>query len=326
MDKTKTTAVMCLALAAIFIASQSATAEPYPSKPVRILVAFNPGSATDTVTRMLAAKMSETWRQPVLVENRPGGSGAVAGTALLNAPPDGHTIMAYSDGYAINAALNASALPYDSLRDMSRVSMVAMFPSVLVVAPSLGPTTVQELVALAKANPGKLSFGSAGIGGGLHLSGEIFKLGAGIDAVHVPYKGPLEALADTLSGRIDYMFSPLGQTLPHIRSGKVRALAVSSQHRSQQLPEVPTLAEGAFSGLDYQLWAGWFAPAKAPQQIIEQISREVARIMRLPQMREQLASQSLLYRENTPEEFDRFVRAEVARLSSLAARTGIRLQ
>ena len=186
MDKTKTTAVMCLALAAIFIASQSATAEPYPSKPVRILVAFNPGSATDTVTRMLAAKMSETWRQPVLVENRPGGSGAVAGTALLNAPPDGHTIMAYSDGYAINAALNASALPYDSLRDMSRVSMVAMFPSVLVVAPSLGPTTVQELVALAKANPGKLSFGSAGIGGGLHLSGEIFKLGAGIDAVHVP--------------------------------------------------------------------------------------------------------------------------------------------
>jgi tripartite-type tricarboxylate transporter receptor subunit TctC len=306
--------------------SSASQAETYPSKPVRILVALSAGSGTDVVSRMLAAKLSESWRQPVVVENRPGASGSVAATALLNAAPDGHTLMAYSDGHAVNAALNASSLPYDTLRDFARVSMVARFPSVLVVAPSLGVTSVQELIALARSSPGKLSFGSAGIGGGLHLSGEMFKLGAGIDALHVPYKGPLEALGDAMSGRIDYMFSPLGQTLPHIRSGKVRALAVALQERSSLLPEVPTLGEAGLPGFAYELWAGWFAPASTPRPVLEQISSEVARTMSLPGIREQLLNQSMIYRENTPEEFDRFVRAEVERLRDLGQRAGIRLQ
>jgi tripartite-type tricarboxylate transporter receptor subunit TctC len=307
-------------------APPSTFAQAYPSKTIHVLVAGSPGSGTDLVTRILAAKMSENWRQPFVVENRPGGSGAVAGTALVKAPPDGHTLMAFSDAHAVNAALNAPALPYDSLRDIARVAMVASFPSVLVVPPSLSVSSVPELIALGRAKPGKLSFGSAGVGGGLHLSGEMFKLGAGIDAVHVPYKGPLEALGDMMSGRIDYMFSTLGPTLPHIRSGRVRALAVSSQQRSPQLPEVPTLAEAALPGFEYQLWAGWFAPANTPRAILEQISREVARIMNLPEVREQMANQNMMYRDNTPDEFDRFVHAEVERLRGLAHRAGIKLQ
>jgi tripartite-type tricarboxylate transporter receptor subunit TctC len=324
-ERLKTLLAACLGIASA-IAISNSLADSYPSKPVRILVALSAGSGTDIVVRTVAAKMSENWRQPVVVENRPGAAGAVASSVLVKAEPDGHTLMAYSDGHAVNAALNAANLPYDTLRDIARVSMLANFSTVLVVAPSLGVTSAKELIALAKARPGQLSFGSAGIGGGLHLSGEMFKVAAGIDAVHIPYKGPQEALGDTMSGRVQYMFSPLGPTLPLIRSGRLLPLAVGSAQRSPILSEVPTLAEAALPGFEYDLWSGLFAPARTPRAILEQISQEVARVMNLPDVKEQLMKLGLVYRPNTPDEFDRLVRADVEKLSNVGKLAGIKLQ
>jgi tripartite-type tricarboxylate transporter receptor subunit TctC len=304
----------------------SSLAQTYPSKPVRIFVALTAGSGTDTLTRVVATKLSETWRQPVVVENRPGGAGAVAGAALVNSDPDGHTLMAYSDGHAVNAALNAGNLPYDTLRDIARVSMLATFPTVLVVPPSLGVTSAKDLIALAKAKPGELTFGSAGIGGGLHFSGEMFKLAADIKAVHIPYKGPAEALGEIMAGRIQYMFAPLGPTLPLIKSGKVVPLAMGSAERSSLMPDLPTLGETLLPGFAYELWAGLFAPARTPRPLIEQINREVGRVLALPEIKEQLSKQAFAHRPNTANEFDGFVRTEVDKLRNLIKTANIRIE
>jgi tripartite-type tricarboxylate transporter receptor subunit TctC len=304
----------------------AAHAQPYPTKPVHILVALGPGSGTDTLTRLLAGKLTEVWGQPVVVENRAGGAGAVAGAALVKAEPDGHTLMTYSDGHAVNAALNASTLPYDTLRDITRVSMLATFPTVLVVAPSLGVNSAKELIDLAKAKPGQLSFGSAGIGGGLHFSGELFKLAANIDAVHIPYKGPAEALGEVVAGRIQYMFAPLGPTLPLIKSRKVIPLAMGSAQRSPLMPELPTLGEDVLPGFAYELWSGLFAPAKTPRPVVEKINHAVERVMALPEMKEQLAKQAFSRRPNSPDEFDRFVRSEVDKLRNVIKVANIHVQ
>ena len=314
-----------LAIAAA-AASAMSTAQDYPIRPIRIITPLSVGSQTDLLGRMISQKMSENWRQPVIVENRPGGAGAIAGSILVKAAPDGYTLMIYSDGHAVNAALNAASLPFDTLRDISRVSLVASMPSILVVAPSLGVKSAGELIALAKAKSGQLSFGSAGIGGGLHFSGELFKLAAGINAVHVPFKGTPEALTETMTGRIHFMFSSPGPAIPLIKSGRLLALAVGSAQRSAVLPDVPTVAESALPGFEYDLWQGLFAPAKTPQSVINQINKEVARIMGLTDIKEQLVSQSLVYRPNTPEEFDRFVRKEVEKLSNVVRVAGIKVE
>jgi len=204
--------------------------------------------------------------------------------------------------------------------------LVATLPSILVTSPALGVRSVKDLIALAKAKPGQLSFGSAGIGGGLHFSGEMFKVAAGIDATHIPYKGTPEALAETLTGRIHYMFSPPGPALAFIRNGRLIALAVGSAQRSPLLPDVPTVSEAALPGFEYELWQGLFAPAATPRSIVDQISKEVARIISLPDIREQFMNQSLVHRTNTPDEFDRFVRAEIDKLSNVVKIAGMKMQ
>jgi tripartite-type tricarboxylate transporter receptor subunit TctC len=314
------------ALAAASLVASSASAQTYPAAPVRIVVALAPGSQIDILARMLAPRLSESWRQPVVVENRAGGAGVVAGSILVNSPADGHTLMMYTDGHAVNAALNAAILPYDTLRDIARVSLLASMPSVLVVPASLGVSSAQDLIALAKAKPGQLSFGSAGIGGGAHFSGELFKQAAGIEAVHIPYKGTVEALADTTSGRVQYMFTPPGPALQLIRSGRLIALAVASPQRSPLFPGVPTMEEAAPPGFQYEFWQGLFAPGRTPRAIVEQINREVHRIMMLPDIQGQLQSQGLVYRPRTAEEFDRFVRAEVDALRNIIRVAGIKPQ
>jgi tripartite-type tricarboxylate transporter receptor subunit TctC len=314
---------IAIALSVLPISSLS---QGYPSKPIRILVPLSAGSQTDMLARMIAPKMSEYWRQTVVVDNRPGGAGAIAGGMLVKSAADGHTLMLYSDGHAINAALNAASLPFDTIRDIARVSLVASFPSILVTSPDRSVRSVKELIALAKAKPGQLSFGSAGIGGGLHFSGEMFKVAAGIDATHIPYKGTPEALAETITGRIHYMFSSRGPALAFIRNGRLIALAVGSAQRSPLLPDVPTMSEAALPGFEYELWQGLFAPAATPRAIVDQISKEVARIMNLSDIREQLINQSLVHRANTPDEFDRFVRAEIDKLSNVVKVAGIKVQ
>jgi len=301
-------------------------AQAYPTKPIRILLPLSVGSQNDILARMIAQKMNENWRQPVIVDNRPGGVGAIAGGILVKAAPDGHTLMIHSDGHAVSAALYAAKLPYDTLRDIARVSQVASFPTVLVTAPSLGVRSVKHLIALARAKPGQLSFGSAGFGGGLHLSGEMFKVTTTINVVHIPYKGPAEALAETMTGRIQYMFSAPGPALPLIKEGRLLALAVGSAQRSPLLPDVPTVAEAALPGFAYDLWSGLFAPANTPRPIIDQINKDVTRIMNLPDIREQLLRQGLVHRPNTPEEFDRFVRAEVEKLKKVIQIAGIKAE
>lgn len=311
--------------AAAALSPSTGAAQAYPNKPIRILVPLSVGSQTDILARIVAQKMNENWRQPAIVDNRPGGAGGIAGAILVKAASDGHTLMAHSDGHAVSAALYAAKLPYDTLRDITRVSLLATLTNVLVVAPSLGPKSVEQLIALAKAKPGQLSFGSAGIGGGLHFSGELFKIAAGIDAVHVPFKGAPETIAETTAGRIHFTFAPFGPALPFMKSGRLLPLAVASAQRSPVLPDVPTVAEAGVPGFAYDLWSGLFAPANTPRPIIEQINTEVARIMNLPDIREQLAAQGLTYRPNTPEEFDRFVRAQVDRLNHVIKVAAIRV-
>jgi tripartite-type tricarboxylate transporter receptor subunit TctC len=329
MPRTRLTLITICGLTAVTAATLlplNVYGQVYPTKPIRIIVPLSAGSQTDIIARIIATKMSESWRQPVVVDNRPGGAGAIGGGLLVKSPPDGHTLMIYSDGHAVNAAVNAANLPFDTLRDIARVSLVASFPSILVVAPALGVKSVKELIAAAKAKPGQFSFGSAGIGGGLHFSGEMFKTAAGIEATHIPYKGPAEALAETVAGRIHYMFSSPGPSLPLIRSGRLVALAVGSAQRSPLLPDVPTVAEAAVPGFEYELWQGLFAPAGTPRGVVEQLNKEVARIMSLPDVKEQYAAQNLSYRPNTPDEFDRFVRAEVDKLSKVVRIAGIKIQ
>lgn len=310
------------ALAALCLISM-ADATAYPNRPVRILTPLSIGSQVDITGRMLAQKLSEAWGQTVVIDNRPGGAGGIAGGMLVNSAPDGHTLMIYSDGHAVNAALNAASLPFDTLRDIARVSLVASMPSILVVSPSLGVRSVKELIALARSKPGHLSFGSAGIGGGLHFSGELFKVAAGIEAVHIPFKGTPESVAETMAGRIHYMFSSPGPALPFIKSGKLVALAVGSAQRSPILPEAPTVAEAGLPGFEYELWQGLFTPARTSPAIIARINRDVEAAMTRPDIRDKLLAQGLVYRPNTPQEFDRFVHAEVKKLSHVVRVAGI---
>ena len=305
--------------------SSTSSAQAYPSKPIRILVPLAVGSQNDILARMLAQKMTEHWRQPVVVDNRPGGAGAIAGNILVKANPDGYTLMIHSDGHAVSAALYASTLPYDTLRDIARVSQVASFPTILVTAPSLGIKSVKQLIALAKSKPGQLTFGSAGIGGGLHLSGEMFKVAAHINVIHVPYKGAAEPIAETMAGRIQFMFAPPGVALPLIQQGRLLALAVGSAHRSSLLPDLPTVAEAGVPGFGYDLWSGLFAPAGTPKSIVSQLNHEVDRIMNLPDVKMRLASQGIVHRKNQPEEFDRFVRAEIEKLNKVIVIAGIKV-
>jgi tripartite-type tricarboxylate transporter receptor subunit TctC len=291
---------------------------------VRIVVALSPGSQTDILARMIGRGLTDKWQQPVIIDNRPGGAGAIAGGVLVKSAPDGYTLMMYSDGHAVNAALNPEILPFDTLRDIARVSRVASSPSILVVAPALGPKSVQELVALGRSKPTPLTFGSAGIGGGLHFSSELFRVAAGFPAVHVPYKGTPEALADTMTGRVDFMFASPGPTLPLLKSGRILALAVSTSRRSPVLPDVPTVAESGFPGFEYELWQGLFAPAQTPRSIIEQLNRDVQRVAEQPEAKNLYANQSLIYRAGTPDEFDRFVHSEVAKLKNVVRVAGIK--
>jgi tripartite-type tricarboxylate transporter receptor subunit TctC len=299
-------------------------ASAYPSKPVRILVPLSVGSQTDIVARMLAQRMQENWGQPFIVDNRPGAAGGIAGALLVKSNADGHTLMTYSDGHAINAALNPAALPFDTLRDIARVAQVATFPSILVVAPSLGARSMKDLIALARSKPGTFSFGSAGIGGGVHFSGEMFKIAAGLDAVHVPFKGMPEALAETMTARIQFTFTSPGPAISLIRDRRLLALAVASPQRSPAFPDVPTAGEAGLPGFEYELWQGLFAPAATPHSLVDKLNKEVTRIMNLADVRGTLLKQAVVHRPNTPQEFDRFVRSEVGKLREVIRVAGIK--
>jgi tripartite-type tricarboxylate transporter receptor subunit TctC len=296
----------------LLIASATAAAQPFPNRPVKFVVPFAPGGGTDLVARILGQKMSDGLGQPVVIENR-GGAGGQIGTAYVaKAPPDGYTIGIGSTPLAIGHSLHKN-LPYDILTDFATVSLTVMQPLLLAVHPSVPAQNVRELIALAKAQPGKLNYSSGGAGTGTHLAAELLKSMAGIDVVHVPYTGQAAALNAVLGNQITMLFDQPGTALGHIKGGKLRALAVTSRARSPQLPDTPTMGEAGVPGYVVDSWFGVFAPAATPKAIVERLGVEAAKATKSPDVHDKLVAAGFAVVGGTPAEFDAFLKAEVAK-------------
>jgi tripartite-type tricarboxylate transporter receptor subunit TctC len=315
------------AIAALVIAAAlpgTVAAQKYPSKPIRMLVPFSAGSQTDILARWMGDKILESWGQQVVVDNRPSAGGTIASEYVLAANPDGHTLMMVSTGHAGNATLY-SKLSYDTVSDFSGISRVASVPNLLIVAPALGPKTVKDLIAYAKARPGQINFSSAGIGSGTQINGEMFKLAAGIEATHVPYKGAPESLNETATGRVHFTFSPIVVAMGQAKAGRVTVLAVSTAKRSPLFPDVPTVAEAGIPGFEYDQWYGLLAAAKTPRPIVNQVNKEVVRILNLPDIKDRMLTQGASPSPTTPEEFDAFIRSEVKRFAKILIAAGAKI-
>ena len=312
-------------LLAIEQAAGQAAVQPYPSKPVHVIVPFTAGSATDILARTFGQKLSELWGQPVVVENRAGAGGTIGAAVVAKSPADGYTLLVHSAAHAYNPSIYTN-LPFDTAKDFVEVVPLAGQPNVLVVAPSAGIKSVAELIALAKQKPGQLNFGSAGTGSGTHINAEKFKLAAGIDVLHIPYKGTPEALTDTMAGRVTYFFSPISAALPNVREGRLLALGVSTAKRSAALPNVPTIAESGLPGFDYNLWVGVFAPAGTPPDIVDKINKDVAALLQSAEVKERFANLGAEPMPMTPAEFKNFVRAEIDESAKVIKTAGIKAQ
>lgn len=316
--------VMFLIPAAIFaVSAHTAVAQQYPSKPIRIVIPFSPGSASDILARFIGPKLYEAWGQQVVADNRSSAGGTVASSIVAAATPDGHTLMLTSSAFAGSAALYDN-LPFDSINDFSGVSQVASTALVVVVSPGLGIKTLKELIALALQKPKQLNFASSGIGSGTHYGSELFNMAAGISAVHVPYKGVPEAVNDTLTGRIHYFITPLLPTISLIKSGRLLALAVTTTQRVAVLPDVPTVAEAAMPGFVYDGWFGIFAPSKTPRAIIGKLNKEVVRILETTDVRDKILNQGATAKWSTPEAFDKLVRDEIVTRRKVFRAAGIK--
>jgi len=303
----------------------AAGAQGYPNKPVKLVVPFTAGSATDILARTVGQKLTEMWGQSVVVDNRPGAGGTIGTASVAKSPPDGYTLLVNSAAHAYNPWIYPN-LSFDTVKDFVDVAPLAGQPNVLVVAPSTGYKTVADLINAAKAKPGTLNFGSAGTGSGTHINAEKFRLAAGIDAVHIPYKGTPEALTDTMTGRITYFFSPISAALPNIREGKLVALGVSTAKRSSVLPNVPTLAESGLPGFDYNLWVGLFAPAGTPAEIVDKVARDVSRALATPEVKERLTALGAEAMPMTPIEFTKFVGVEIDDSGKVIKAANIKVQ
>jgi tripartite-type tricarboxylate transporter receptor subunit TctC len=312
------TATLCCAAQA-WAADRAETA--YPNRPVRMLVPFAPGSQTDILARWIGEKMTEKSSEQIVVDNRPSAGGTIASQYVLAANPDGHTLMMVSTGHAGNATMY-SKLPYDTVKDFSGVTRVASVPNLLVVSPTLGPKSVKELIAYAKARPGQINFSSAGIGSGTQINGEMFKAAAGIEATHVPYKGAVDSLNDAITGRVQFTFNPVVVAGPQVKAGRALALAVSTAKRSPLFPDLPTVAEAGLPGFDYDQWYGLLVSAKTPRPVVSVVNKEIVRILNLPDIKERMLTQGATPTPSTPEEFDAFIRSEVKRFAKVLIAAG----
>jgi tripartite-type tricarboxylate transporter receptor subunit TctC len=324
-----TACLFCLFISIVIFMISSSTissfAQDYPTKPVRVIVAFSAGSATDGIARLVSQKLSDLWGQPVVVENHAGGGGTVGAGVVAKSSPDGYTLLMTSAAYATSPAVYRN-LPYDPVKDFVDIAPLIIQPNVLVVGPSAGVRTVTELIVKAKARPGEIKFGSAGTGSASHFIAEKFRLAMGIDVVHVPYKVVPQLNTDTMAGRVTYWFPPLAIALPHIREGKILALAVRNARRSSLLPEVPTLAETGVAGFADGEWYGVWAPAGTPAGIVGKLAKDVAGALAAPDMREKLAKLGVEPMSMSPTEFSSFVRDEMESASRIAKEAGIEPQ
>jgi tripartite-type tricarboxylate transporter receptor subunit TctC len=300
-----------------------AGAQSYPSRPIRIVVPFPPGGATDIFARQVAQKMTESWGQQVLVDNKAGASGTIGSEQVAKSAPDGYTLMLTATHHSINPGLYAK-LPYDTLRDFSNVALIATSPNVLLLHPSVPVNSVQELIAHVKARPGGMHYASSSVGGATHLTAELFKTAAGINLIHVPYKGAAPAMTDLLGGQVTMMFDVLSTSMPHVRAGKLKALGVSSSRRSAIAPDVPTIAESGLPGFEAISWFGLYAPAGVPKDTINKLNAEVVRILHLSDVKEKLAQQGAEPGAMNAEQFDAFLRAEMVKWARAVKDSGAR--
>jgi tripartite-type tricarboxylate transporter receptor subunit TctC len=310
------------AVALAALAGQAA-AQAFPSKPIRFVVPF-PGGFSDVLARLLGARLSESLGRPVVVENRAGGSGQIGAQEVLRAPADGHTLfMGHIGTHAINPHI-FDKLAYDPERDFMPVTLLVTVPNLLVVHPSVPARTVQELVAYARKNPGKLSYASPGNGTSGHLAAELFKARAGVDIVHVPYKGAAPALLDVMAGQVQLLFDTFAASLPQARAGKVRALAVTSLKRQAAAPEIPTMDESGFAGWDTGPWFGVMVRAGTPEPVVSRLNAEFVKALQAPEVREKLVAQGAVPVGGTAEEFAAYIRAESARWGAVVQAAGIK--
>jgi tripartite-type tricarboxylate transporter receptor subunit TctC len=311
--------------AAASAAPESNSREPeagYPSKPIRLLVGFSPGGATDVVARIIGKKLSEIWNQQVVIDNRAGAGGLVAFEMTAKANPDGYTLLATSPRFAIQPGMSAK-LPYDPLRDFAPITQAAAAPYLLVLYPGVEAKSLKELIGLAKANPGKLNYASGGVGSAQHLAAELFGLMAGINIVHVPFKGAVN-IPDVIAGRVQMLFSGLPQGLPHIQAGRLRAVAVTTPTRSSVMPDVPTIAEAGVPGYDVTVWYGILTTGRSPRQIIEKLHAGIVEALQSADVRQQLTVLGLDPVGNSPVQFATKIRAEIAQWAQVIKRAGIR--
>jgi tripartite-type tricarboxylate transporter receptor subunit TctC len=302
-----------------------AQAQQYPNKPVRLIVGFAPGGGTDLVARIIGAKLTELWGQAFIVENRAGATGTIGADLAAKAAPDGYAIMmGHVNSHAIAPHL-FKKLPYDAQRDFAMVAHVGYVPNVLVIHPSIPAKSAAELAAIAKAKPGALNYASSGVGSTQHLAGELFQLVTGTRITHVPYKGSGPAVVDLMAGHVSMNFDTMPPVLPHIRSGKLRALALTTPQRSPQLPQTPTMIEAGLKGFEMTNWYGVMAPAKTPRDIVTRLNTEINKIMALPDAKAKLEEAGTQLNPMTPEQFSKFLETEIAKYAKLVKAAGVTL-
>jgi tripartite-type tricarboxylate transporter receptor subunit TctC len=308
--------------AALLTWSNLSRAQQYPVKPVRVLAPFPAGSGVDIVARLIGTPLSQVWGQGVVVDNRPGANGTIACEMVAKAAPDGYTLL-LGNASTLAMAPGLYKIAWDPVNSFAPVTRIATSANVLVVHPSVPATSVSALIALARAKPGQLNYGSAGAGNSTHLAAELFKSMAGVNIVHVPYRGTPQLMTELLAGQIQITFTSLISSLPHIKQGRLRALGVTSLKRAVSLPELPTISESGLNGYEITVWQGVVAPAGTPQAIIAELNRQIARILQTPETRERLAMQGLEPAAGTPEQFGAFIAAEVAKWTKVIKQAGI---
>jgi tripartite-type tricarboxylate transporter receptor subunit TctC len=318
--------VACAIVVVLALHAGAAHAQAYPTKPVRMIVGFPPGGGTDILARIVAQKLSDAWGQQIVVENRPGASATIGANAVARSAPDGYTLlMGQLTSNAIAPALYPK-LPYDALRDLVPITLVGTSPNVLVVNPAVPAKSLAELVANAKAQPGRLTYASSGPGSLQHIAAELFKSMAGVDLVHVPFKGSGQAIVDLVAGQVDMNFDAIPPTIQHIRSGKLRPLAVTSARRASGLMDVPTIAESGYPGYDLTTWWGLFAPTGTPNDVLERVHADSSAALRNPEVRERFGGLSVEPGGGSRSEFAGYVREEVAKYDKLVKQLGIKVE
>jgi tripartite-type tricarboxylate transporter receptor subunit TctC len=316
--------VVALAASCV-LAPGAASPADFPSKPLRIIVPFPPGGFNDQLARTLGQKFAGRWRQPVVVDNRAGGSTLVGTDLAAKAPPDGHTLLVVSFAFAVNPSLH-TRLPYDTLKDFAPVVLAAGAPNFLVANRDLPLKSVPDLIQAAKARPGTIDYASGGNGTSPHLCMELLKSMAGIDLVHVPYKGSAPAVTDLIGGQVQVAFDNAPNVLPHVKAGKLRALGVSTATRSPLAPELPTLAESGVPGFDVEVWFGIVAPAGTPKDVVAQLNAEINRALALPEVKRRFAEQGVRTIGGTPEQFGAYLRSQMTRWAKVVKDAGVRIE